>query len=122
MYWSMIELGLSITAACLPTLRPLFRDSSFEGWYKALRSYITTRYKSLSTQSNGFSTFDVEAPNELRKGLEQNSNSSQVGVLAANNAQMTTDIYPLHDVEAQTGIPSASITVRSKIEQTSYVQ
>ena len=40
-------------------------------------------------------------------------------ILAPNVTQMTTNIYPLHDLEAQKNTPGAGITVRSKIEQAS---
>ena len=118
----MIELGLSITAACLPTLRPLFHESYLQGWYKVLQSYIKTRSKSSSMRPHKLSDFDIRPSTDVRKDPEQRSNSSQVGILAPNVGRVATNIYPLHDLEAQSGLPSASITVRSKIEQTSHAQ
>ena len=122
MYWSMVELGLSITAACLLTLRLLFQDSSFQGWRKGLRSYIQLLSNPFSARPSSFSTLDGGPLTNLHKGSEQHSNASQVGTLAPNAARMATNIYPMHDVEAQTGMSPASITVRSKIEQTSSIQ
>ena len=121
-YWSMIELGLSITAACLPTLRPLLQGSSVQGWYKGLQSYLKVLSKSSSTRPKKLSTFDAGPSTDPHKDLEQHSNSSQVGILPSNVAQITTNIYPLHDLEAQKNVSGGGITVRSKIEQASSVQ
>lgn len=37
-YWSMIEMGISVVAACLPTMRPLFRHIPTE----RLRNFFTS--------------------------------------------------------------------------------
>ena len=118
----MIELGLSITAACLPTLRPLFQGSSVQSWYKGLQNYLKLLSKSTSTRSKKLSTFDTGPSTNSRKDLKRHSTSSQVEILAPNVNQMTTDIYPLHDLEAQKNTSGAGITVRSKIEQASSVR
>ena len=118
----MIELGLSITAACLPMLRPLLQGSSVQGWYKGLQNYLKLLSKSISTRSNRLSTFDAGPSSNSRKDLERLSNSSQVEILAPNGSQMTTSIYPLHDLEAQKNTSGAVITVRSEIEQASSVR
>ena len=118
----MIELGLSIVAACLPTLRPMIQNLSFQGWYKDLRSYIKLRSKSSSARSGGYSDYDDGHSTDPQKPSERHSNSSQIGILDPKIARMATKIYPMHDVEAQIGIPSAGIKVQNKIEQNSYMQ
>ena len=118
----MIELGLSITAACLPTLRPLTHNLSFQGWYEDLRSYIKLRSKSSSARPGGYSNFDDGPSTDPHKIAEQHSNSSQIGILDPKVPRMATNIYPLRDMEAQTGVPSTGIKIQSKIEQTSYMQ
>ena len=45
-YWSMLEMGLSIIAACLPTLAPIFHDLSAEKLSQRLRSVFTLRSRS----------------------------------------------------------------------------
>lgn len=122
MYWSMIELGLSIIAACLPTLRPLLGEWSLQGYYKFLRSYITLRSKSSSTRRNRSSELESEKSEDLGKELEGSSNSSQVGILPPNVARMATNVYPMKDVEAQTTITSSRVTARDQIERASYIQ
>ena len=118
----MIELALSITAACLPTLRPLIQNLSFQGWYEDLRSYIKLRSKSSSVRLGRYSDSDDGPSTDRHKALKLHSNSSQIRILDPNVARMATHIYPLQDVEAQTGVPSAGIKIQSKIEQTSYMQ
>ena len=41
LYWSMIEAGLAIIAACLPTLRVLFSKVSFDTLVRNLRSALS---------------------------------------------------------------------------------
>ena len=119
----MIELGLSITAACLPTLRPLIPPKlSFQGWYEDLRSYIKLRCKSPSARSGGYSNYKDGTSTDPQNTLERHSNSSQIGILDPKVSRMATKISAMHDVEAQTGVPSAGIKVQSKIEQSLYMQ
>ena len=122
MYWSMLELGLSIVAACLPTLRPLVQNLSVQVFYESLRSYIKIRSKSSSTRPGDYSNFDDGPSTDPHKVLKRRSSSSQTGLFVPGVARMATSIYPMQDVEAQTGVPSASIKIQSKIEQTSYMQ
>ena len=42
----MLEMGLSVIAACLPTLSPLFRDLSAKGMSQRLRSIFTMTSRS----------------------------------------------------------------------------
>ncbi len=48
-YWSMLEIGLSVIAACLPTLAPLFRDVPTERIDKLTRSLFALRSRSSGT-------------------------------------------------------------------------
>ena len=45
-YWSMLEMGLSIIAACLPTLAPIFHDLSVEKLSQRTRSAFMIRSRS----------------------------------------------------------------------------
>ena len=45
-YWSMLEMGLSIIAACLPTLAPIFHDPSADKLSQRTRSVFTLRSRS----------------------------------------------------------------------------
>ncbi|KAL9106899.1 MAG: hypothetical protein Q9227_008147 [Pyrenula ochraceoflavens] len=48
LFWGMVELGVGMTAICLPTLRPLFAGWSVESVVRSVRSAI-----SLSSLSSG---------------------------------------------------------------------
>ena len=120
MYWSMMQMGLSIVAACLPTLRPLFNNASLQGWYKRLRSHITLPSKiSLAMRPKRQSDFDTIDSNDLTKGSGEVSKSPQSEILPAKTMRVTTHVYPLHDMETQTGTPVWKSTFRDEIEQTS---
>ena len=45
-YWVVLEMGLSIIAACLPTLAPIFHDLSVEKLSQRMRSIFTLRSRS----------------------------------------------------------------------------
>ena len=40
-FWSLLEIGVAVPVACLPTLRPLFRGFSLESVISGLRSMIS---------------------------------------------------------------------------------
>lgn len=106
-------MGMSIVAACLPTLRPLFSDTSPEAFSNLLRSLFTRRSKSSST-------LDKVHAESLRKDGEVASNSSRVGfAFKAVNHDVATEIYPMGDLEAQADVPSKRIMVQNMITQTS---
>ena len=113
----MIELGLSIVAACLPTLRPILGDTTLQDFYKTLRSYVTLRSRSFSTRRYKSLALESEQLKDFSKELEESSNSSQVGILPPNVVRVSTNIYPLKDVEAQTTAPTSRITAREQIER-----
>ena len=48
-YWAMLEAGLSVIAACLPTLGPLFRDAPTKPLNKLMRTFFTLRSHSSDT-------------------------------------------------------------------------
>lgn len=115
-------MGLSIIAACLPTLRPLFGEWSLQGWYKYLKSYVSVRTKSHSIRPKGNSISVPGRFKEIGRESEETSNFSQVGILQPKSSRMETAIYPMMDLEAQTDTPSGRITVRNQIEQSSFLR
>ncbi len=62
------------------------------------------------------------APKNIRtaKGPANASVSSEAGIMSPNDLRLTTNIYPIRDVEARAEAPSSRITVRNHIEQSSY--
>ena len=108
-------MGLSIVAACLPTLRPLFGDMTPGGLSKFLRTFFTLRSRSRST----LKARDGKSKT-LRKSDEVASNSSRVG-FAFNpvHQDISTEIYPMRDLEAQAAVPNKNIMVQNRITQIS---
>ncbi|KAI8965299.1 hypothetical protein F5Y11DRAFT_313576 [Daldinia sp. FL1419] len=51
-YWSMIEMGISVVAACLPTLSPLFSKVSLESMVRSVRSIVSLESFTRSVSSN----------------------------------------------------------------------
>ena len=79
----MLELGLSVIAACLPTLSPLFRDLSAKGISQCLRSIFTRASRSSEGSRN------VSETNMVRRiGAENNVGfeSVAVGNYASDNS------------------------------------
>ncbi|KAL8732415.1 MAG: hypothetical protein Q9166_002815 [cf. Caloplaca sp. 2 TL-2023] len=52
LFWSMIEAGLGIIAACLPTLQYLVRRASIDRFMNSVRSAFSPRSARLSKQPN----------------------------------------------------------------------
>ena len=79
--------------------------------------YFSTRYKRSSR-------FDAISSEDLTQHLGEASNSSQpqLEILPANTARAATNVYPLHDVEAQSGTLGWKATVRDQIEQDALKQ
>lgn len=44
-YWSFIETSLAVVSACLPTLRPIFKGISPEGFLQSLRGRIPLSFE-----------------------------------------------------------------------------
>ena len=68
-YWIMLEMGLSIIAACLPTLAPIFHDLSAEKLSQRMRSIFTLRSRSAAAMKSVSQTNilrNVGAENDMR--------------------------------------------------------
>ena len=68
-YWVVLEMGLSIIAACLPTLAPIFRDFSVEKLSQRVSSIFTLRSRSAGAMKSVSETNilpNVGAGNNMR--------------------------------------------------------
>ncbi|KAA8570253.1 hypothetical protein EYC84_002565 [Monilinia fructicola] len=106
-YWSLIEMGMAIVAACLPTLRPLFGSlGTFSNLTEAIRSLFSMR--SLSSQGSSRLTGRRKPQDGSRKLKDQpNLSEEQLG------ADRLGEQYSMQDVR-QNGIlksDSYSVTV-----------
>jgi len=107
-------MGLSIVAACLPTLRPLFSDIAPDAWPSMLKSWLSLGSIFSRASSRGRSQNN-------HKDFDNISNSSYRGfVPKAKHGKVATEIYPMADVEAQSPVPASRIMVQNKITQTSW--
>ena len=111
LYWSLIELGLSITAACLPTLKPLLARLPLQRLGSSLQSLFSLRSSFPSRTSrrsrsrsrtarteDSQETFNVAAPGREWKGLPD----------GAERVDLRTSITALPDLEAGRGGRRAS--------------
>ena len=68
-YWVVFEAGLSIIAACLPTLAPIFHDISAEKLSQRMRYIFTLRSRSTGVMKSVSETNilpNVRAENNMR--------------------------------------------------------
>ena len=73
-YYTMLELGLSIIAACLPTLGPLISDENKANLSRTFRGFLSSFSRSESRLSKKYKTIS-----ENSLGAKQ-SNSRALGV------------------------------------------
>ena len=114
-YWGNLEGGLSITAACLPTLGPLFvRDArSSTGWGMALAYNLERGWCALSGRdppAHPNSAYTVHGSSHTRsqrhKGYNSNksrngSQSGSSGTEALVGEAYRAHAYPLDDIEGK---------------------
>ncbi len=63
LFWAMMQMGIAVTVACLPTLRPLFHGFSPESIIHSIRSRISLRLyvaKALTTRITRTATISPE--------------------------------------------------------------
>ena len=91
LYWSMIESGLALIAACLPTLRYLFGNTS-ELYSKNVRSFFSLHsLRSRHTQgSTGATTVELDDPPSI----------PSLALLETFNAGLS-QAHMMQDLEAQ---------------------
>lgn len=80
LFWTMIETGVAVIAACLPTLRPLSFLSTFGATFSGLRSFIS--FRSGTGQSKGDLELDDSKQTSFEasgtKGENKTTNSSVI--------------------------------------------
>ena len=96
LYWSMIEMGLCIIAACLPTLRPLFREKTQGILLNSIRNFFSFTSISYSFSKGSLSRKD---PSDYHKF----SNSSDTHFAQKNSGGDYTgmETHAMRDLEAQ---------------------
>ena len=133
LYWSLIELSLSITAACLPTLRPLLARLPVQRLGSSLQSLFSRRtsgaYASKTSPrrsrrsrsrtartDDSQETFNVAAPG--RGWMDKGSGLPD----GAERVDMRTSITALPDLEAgrsSRDLPRDGIVVEKDVSRRS---
>ena len=112
MYWSMIEMGLCVVAACLPTMRPIFGEPSAEKLFKSFRSIFSLPSMS-SLRSRRYENSESTI---ARHNYDEISNASKTRVVpnSVNRSHIQTEAYVMRDLEGQSNIPSRAIRVQQE--------
>lgn len=96
LYWSMIEMGLCIIAACLPTLRPLFREKSQGSLRDSIRNFF-----SLASISSSFSKRSLSRKDPSDYQEFSNSSATHFAQKNSDGDYAGMEIHAMRDLEAQ---------------------
>ncbi|EPE32025.1 plasma membrane protein Pth11-like protein [Glarea lozoyensis ATCC 20868] len=115
MYWSMIEMGMAIVAACLPSLRPLFGGmGSVRSFSKAIRSLFSVRSLSSEPSMPG-----NQKSARILSVVDNNSNSSEAEFVVPTKVPLggAGETFAMRDLESQEHIQPGQITVKKNVFQ-----
>lgn len=110
LFWTMIECGLGVIVACLPTLRAVYSKLSPGSILSHIKSALAIR----SLQSNLSTPSDN--PN-LPNNDGSAKSSSDALTLSGDEGAIRTHIVAAHDLEKQDNLPQYGIQVRNDVEQ-----
>ena len=97
----MLEIGLSVVVACLPTLQSLLRTNWPIDLLQSIRSVFTTRL--VSSQSHRTGSMEGRSSVSHTKFIQGHPASSSVGV----------ESYAMADFEGHPDLPDGKIWVQS---------
>jgi hypothetical protein len=115
MYWSMVEMGLTIVAACLPTLRPLFGEMLPADISRIFQSFLSLRSHSSEESLRA-------KKQKLRQDSGNSSNSSEMEFAEQKDHRVSTEVYSMNDVEAQRYELPGGIMVQNHVSHTSMAR
>lgn len=93
MYWSILEVGLALIAACLPSLSSLATTSSVQSAVKSVRSVLSLH------SSKASSRVDDHKDSEPYADLERNSSNSSRAGFAKAGLHTARARYDFNEVE-----------------------
>ena len=70
LFWSMVECGAAITAACLPTMKVLFCKSSLEKVVRILERKLPSRFRDIESQLRAGSSVEHRTTTEAGRSRE----------------------------------------------------
>lgn len=110
-WWSMIEMGISVVAACLPTIGPFFGNLLPERVIQSIRSIFSLQ----SFSSRGHTTSTHHNPNHPQFSNDQTS-LSQHGTINEVDASGSVQSGDLEAQKAST-MPSSSATITTRVSK-----
>lgn len=75
LYWSLIEGGIAVIAACLPTLRVVVGKASLSSLFHSIRSALSLGSKNTPEQSQQLSSRSEESYVKMEPGSSSSSTS-----------------------------------------------
>ena len=115
LYWTMIELSISITAACLPTLKPSLNSHSFRRLSESLQGLFSA-HSSATRKSSGSSGSSDGATRSIGSAETARETCQELDLGQRKGCTLGTNIEALPDVEAAMGaLPHDRIFVENDI-------
>ena len=115
MFWSMIEMGLSVVAACLPTLRPIAK--------KIKPGYFRSTFWSIFSRESVSSLLGRQSHRSERTHRHYDNFSSTSETTFVPKAPFRdptgTEAFAMRDLEAQTKLEPGSIMVHNNFSRNS---
>ena len=93
MYWSILEVGLALIAACLPSLSSLMTTSFVHSLMKSVRSVLSLHSSKSSSRVN------ERQDSELYADLERNSSDSSHAGFAKAEVHTARARYDFNELE-----------------------
>ena len=103
-WWSMLEMGISVVAACLPTIRPLFGELDPERIIHSIRSMFSLTSLSLTSSARRQGVRSTEVLNEdsaIYKQLSEEQGSIYHSRQKGSGESSVPNSIRLRDLEAQ---------------------
>ena len=95
LYWSMIEAGLALCAACLPASYSLVRSKGLQGFIRSVQSVLSLR--SLSSRSRGSGRGSGDRPTNMEPGLSSDHIVTNAEGPARNHSDIEMASPPSED-------------------------
>ena len=105
-YWSMIEMGISVVAACLPTLAPLVGDKSpLEGVIRSVRSILSLGSSHSLQRSQetapGNGMYSNKTSTRANDSIAHSMNKAWTHVSGNGSQNRAEEIIPMKDLKAR---------------------
>lgn len=110
LYWSMMEVGLAVVVACLPTLQSLVRNAWPENLYRRVHTILSSRLLPSKRSRASY-------PDDTDDG----STSSNTSINKRQALKVKTEIYVLTSLNQQSHLKSSGISVQRALHLDSEI-